>query len=297
MCGSALRASTSIAPGLAAKAALSIGYATVATDTRGEIRPDPGDVQVAIDRYRDLAKYLITIFAGVGALLVAGTQLASIGDLSFEDEPTRVIAVIAGLILALGAIVVVVGLALRVLRPVDMTFDDVFADAELRAQIDGTSFLGGARSLDEVRANLSTTALTETDRDSWFVIADDIVARASFLRARWTFEGIWLPLLGVGIVGVIGIVAFTWGANPPEGSTKSPVVEPVPVEVHISLNAEGRRALAGALGGERCTTRPIAALWVGGTVAEPKVVTLPREFCKSVQLMLPPDWGVTVRSR
>ena len=70
----------------------------------GEVHPDPGDVQSAIDRYRDLAKYLITIFAAVGALLVAGTQLASIGDLSFEDEPGRVIAVIAGLVLAVGAV-------------------------------------------------------------------------------------------------------------------------------------------------------------------------------------------------
>src|SRR5688572_14701807 len=89
---------------------------------------DPGGVQSAIDRYRDLAKYLIAIFAGVGALLVAGTQLASIGDLSLEDDLGRVIAAALGLALTIGAIATVVALALKVLRPVEMTLEDVSAD-------------------------------------------------------------------------------------------------------------------------------------------------------------------------
>ena len=29
---------------------------------------DPGDARAAIERYRDLAKYLITVFAAVGGL-------------------------------------------------------------------------------------------------------------------------------------------------------------------------------------------------------------------------------------
>jgi hypothetical protein len=258
----------------------------------GDIRPDPGGIQAAIDRYRDLAKYLITIFAGVGALLIAGTQLASIGDLSFDDEPDRVIAVIAGLVLAVAAIAAVVGLALRVLRPVEMTLDELLADSRLRAQIDArTSLLGGARSLDEVRANLDTTALTDDERESWFTIADEVVAHAAYLRAQATFERTWWPLLGAAIVGVIGITSFTWGANPPADGTKSAVVEPAPVAVRISLTAQGREALADALGGASCTTGTIAALSIGGTATKPKVVTLPHGSCDAAQFVLPPDWG------
>jgi hypothetical protein len=263
----------------------------------GDVRPDPGGVQAAIDRYRDLAKYLITIFAGVGALLIAGTQLASIGDLSFEDEPERVIAVIAGLILAVAAITAVVGLALKVLRPVEMTFDEVIADTKLRARIDGrTSLLGGAGSLEEIRANLETSALIEEDRESWYAVAEAVVAHAAYLRARDTFEGTWWPLLGAGIVGAIGITAFTWGANPPADSTNSPVVEPAPVEVEISLTTAGREALADTLGGKGCTSGPIAALTIGGTATEPKVVTLPEASCKAAQFVLPSDWGAASRT-
>jgi hypothetical protein len=260
-----------------------------------DTRPDPGGIQSAIDRYRDLAKYLITIFAGVGALLVAGTQLASIGDLSLEDEPGRVVAVALGLAAAVGAVAAIVALTLRVLRPVEMSFDEVVGEPEPRAAIEARPWLlGGAATLDEVRDNLATTALSDAERETWFGVADDIVAYAAYLRTRTTFERTWWPVLGAAIVGVLGITAFTWGANPPEDRRSSPVVDPAPVPVRISLTAAGREALADALGGNACTSGPIAALAIGGTPAEPKVVTLPRGACKTAQLLLPPDWGAAI---
>ena len=189
-----------------------------------------------------------------------------------------------------------VGLALRVLRPIEMTFDQVVGDAELRANIEArTWLLGGARSLDEVRDNLETTALSESDRETWFGVTDDVVAHAAYLRTRAMFEGCWWPLLVAGIVGVIGITAFTWGANPPENSTESPVVEPAPVSVRVSLTAAGRDALADALGGTACASGPIEALAIGGTVAAPKVVTLPHGSCKAAQFLLSLDWGAATR--
>jgi hypothetical protein len=260
-----------------------------------DTRPDPGGIQSAIDRYRDLAKYLITIFAGVGALLVAGTQLASIGELSLEDEPGRVVAVAFGLAAAVGAVAAIVALTLRVLGPVEMSFDEVVGEAELRAAIEARPWLlGGAGSLEEVRDNLATTALSDVDRETWFGVANDVVAYAAYLRTRTRFERTWWPLLGAAIIGVLGITVFTWGANPPEDRASSPVVEPVPVLVRISLTAAGREALGDALGGDACTSSRIAALAIGGTPAEPKVVTLPRGACKAAQFPLPPHWGAAI---
>ena len=262
----------------------------------GSVHVDPAGVQSAIDRYRDLAKYLITIFAGVGALLVAGTQLSSIGDLSFEDDTARAVAAIVGMVLTIGAIAAVVGLALRVLRPVEMTFDDIVSDAQLRSEIERrASLLGGAGSLEEVQDLLRTTALSEADRESWFGVADQIVAYAAYLRTRSTFEGTWRPMLIAAIVGVIGIAAFTWGANPPESSTQAPVLDPRPVAVQVSLTDQGRDALADALGGEECATGAIAALSIGGSETAPKVVTLPDGTCTAAQFMLDPEWGAATR--
>lgn len=262
----------------------------------GDLHLDPGGVQSAIDRYRDLAKYLITIFAGVGALLVAGTQLASIGDLSLDDDPGRVIAAAVGLALTIAAIAVVVGLALKVLRPVEMTLDDLAADAELRAEIERRpSLLGGAGSLSEVRDNLQTSALSEEDRESWFAVADQIVGYAAYLRTRARFEGTWRPMLVAAIGGVIGITAFTWGANPPDDSTQAAALDPVPVPVRISLSTDGRDALADALGGESCATGAIAGLSIGGTATAPKVVVAPHGTCKAAQFVLASDWGAAIR--
>ena len=254
---------------------------------------DRAGVQAAIDRYRDLAKYLITIFAGVGALLAAGTQLASIGTLTPQDETGRFIAVVLGLILAIGAIAAIIGLALRVLKPIEVTFEEAADDPGLREQINKrTSLLGGADDIDQVRANVRSNALAEEDLETWYVIADGIVAEAAYLRTRETFEGIWWPLLWAAVAGVVGITTFAWGANPPD-DTKSatPIVQPAPVPLRITLTADGREALAGALGGDGCTTGPLSALSIGGTENAPRVVTLPHGSCKAVQFMLSAAWG------
>lgn len=266
------------------------------TGETGDVRPDPAGVQTAIDRYRDLAKYLITIFAGVGALLVAGTQLASIGKLSLADDTGRVAAVVIGLIVATAAIAAIIGLALKILRPIEMTFDDVIVDPKLRAAINKrSSLLGGADDIDQVRANVNSRALPDEDLESWFVIVNDIVAEAAYLRMRETFDGTWRPLLGASIAGVVGITLFAWGANPPATATSpGPTVPLTPVEVRISLTDDGRDALRAALGGTRCAGRDIPALAIGGKEGAPLVVTLPRGSCKAAQFVLAADWGAVI---
>jgi hypothetical protein len=256
-----------------------------------EPRPDPGDVGSAIERYRDLAKYLITIFAAVGALLAAGTQLSALGRLS-SDHLDRVAAAVAGLLLAVGAIVAVIWKALGVLKPVELSFDDVADDPVLSAQLNRRrSLLGGAESVGDVRLLLETTAISEEDRAGWQQVADDLVAHAAFLRMQATFEAAWKPLLLAALCGVIGICAFAWGANPPAAAVAPAAVRPAPVSVRVSLTADGREALGDALGGAACAGGPIPALSIGGKEGEPRVVTLPRTGCKPAQFVLVADWG------
>ena len=264
-----------------------------------DVRPDPAGVQTAIDRYRDLAKYLITIFAGVGAVLVAGTQLASIGKLSLKDDTGRVWAVIIGLTVAVGAIAVIVGLALKILRPIEMGFDEVADDAKLGAEINRrTALLGGAENIGEVRANIRSDAFSDDDLETWFGVADDIVAEAAYLRMRETFDGTWWPLLAAAVASVIGITAFAWGANPPDDPpSPAPIVQPAPVLLRISLTADGRDALSDALGSDACASGPISALSIGGKEGAPRVVTLPHGPCKAAQFVLSPAWGAAVSAK
>ena len=116
--------------------------------------------------------------------------------------------------------------------------------------------------------------MSEADRESWFGVADQIVAYAAYLRTRSTFEGIVATDAdrrdrrrdrdrGVHV-----------GRQPPEKGTQAPVLDPRPVAVQVSLTDQGRDALADALGGEEATGA-IAALSIGGSETAPKVVTLP----------------------
>jgi hypothetical protein len=256
-----------------------------------ETQQDPGGVQAAIDRYRDLAKYLITVFAGVGALLVAGTQLASIGKLSWSDTRDRVLAAGIGLALAVAAIATIVAIALRVLRPVEMSLDDVVADPVLRAYVDSRpSLLGTAGDVKTLRDIVSSSLLDEDERPTWSDIAQDVVNVAAYRRMRSTFEGSWRWMLIAAIAGVIGVSAFAWGANPPESVTASPIVAPAPVSVSFTLTREGRDALSSALG-QKCVTRTIHALSIGGTEGAPVVVTLPDTECRAAQFVLNAEWG------
>lgn len=253
---------------------------------------DPGDARAAIERYRDLAKYLITVFAAVGGLLVAGTQLASIGELSWDDDATRVLATVIGLAVAIAAVAALIWLVLRVLRPIEVSLQDVQADEDLRAYLQARpALLGGRTTVQDLIDQTSNPLLDDDDRAAWAKVVDRAVSAAAYRLMQRNFDRTWRPLMIAAFVGAAGIVVFTWGANPPDPTTASaPIVRPAPVLVSVSLTAEGREALSSALG-EACANSPIRALAIGGTESAPLVITLPEHGCRAVQLNLQPEWG------
>lgn len=124
-------------------------------------QPEADAIQVAIDRYRDLAKYLIGIFAAVGALLVAGTQLSSIGSLSWRHDSERLIACVLGLAAALLAVFWVMRRAVDVLRPVDLSLESIAEDRYLCTEIERRqALLAGAQSVSTLAALLASSPLS-----------------------------------------------------------------------------------------------------------------------------------------
>jgi hypothetical protein len=47
--------------------------------------PQANPYAAAVDRMRETAKWIITIFGGLGALLIAGTQLSNVGKLKVNN--------------------------------------------------------------------------------------------------------------------------------------------------------------------------------------------------------------------
>jgi hypothetical protein len=67
----------------------------------------------AADRIRETAKWLIASFAAVGAVLVAGSQLSSVGSLRASDA--RFWLALVGVVIALTAVVIAIGKVVDVL--------------------------------------------------------------------------------------------------------------------------------------------------------------------------------------
>lgn len=262
--------------------------------TDAEPHEDPGGVQAAVNRYRDLAKYLIGVFAAVAGLLLAGTQLTSVGMLTWDHEKTRVIAAALGLIVALGAVVRVIALALKVLRPIEISVSDVEADASLKAYVESRpTALGGAGTLARVRQMANLSLLSDEERARWAAVLDNALATAALKRARDSFEGAWRGMLVAGVFGAAGIVAFAWAANPPKNSSATSIVNPQPALVTVHLTHDGMAALRPPLG-SGCDESMLRALVIGGSQDAPDIVTLPEHACRSIRLVLSSELGLVL---
>src|SRR5689334_10268659 len=91
-------------------------------DSNGAAGPATYQFDGAMQRIRDAAKWLIGAAAAVGAALIAGTQLSSIGKLS---SGWRLSLAIAGVVLALAAVVFAIWFAVQLLLPVGVTLTEL----------------------------------------------------------------------------------------------------------------------------------------------------------------------------
>jgi hypothetical protein len=259
-------------------------------------QPDPGGIQAAIDRYRDLAKYAVTIFAAVGGLLVAGTQLSTVGSLQWPQNEGRIIAGGAGFIVAIVAAGFIVWNVLNVLSPVEMSFEKVKEKVGDRKFTVPVELLRPYDSLDELALVIQVSDIGSSTHEALLDQAAEIVDKASYDEIASRFKVARLWMIGGAFLGTAGIVAFVWGVNPPKSETAEPVVRPVPQGVNVSLTHVGREVLAGSLG-DRCDFERIDAITLGGTEDRPLVLALEENGCKLTQFSLPPNWGKATATR
>ncbi len=186
----------------------------------------------ANQRIRDTAKWLIASAAGVGAALVAGSQLSNIGRL--DAGTVRFWVAASGILLGLTGVVLAVGAEMRVLLPAQVLVSDLDLNwdhptPELRPVVAffrrDTKFLQGTASPAELikRRDDLVAKLHEPNP------ADDLHSRIEALDKRVTtveemanhqalkatFERALRRLLLATVIAGAGIVAFAWAANPP----------------------------------------------------------------------------------
>ena len=215
--------------------------------------PESSDpLAVASDRIREAGKWLIAAAAAVGAALIAGSQLSSIGKLSVcagvNEQCLRLPASLVGSIAGLTAIAFVMWSAMQLLLPVGVTITDLAShwDASSSKWADANFFrknpayLGysSPQALEQARTDAWTRltsaeaiakAASDSDREARdrdveqarreFEELQDrtmtITGIAQYELLKDKFTHFSRKLLPATAVAAAGIVLFAWAANPP----------------------------------------------------------------------------------
>jgi len=214
----------------------------------------PADpIWAANDKIRDVAKWMISAAAAVGAALIAGSQLSSIGKLDVCTPTTlacaRLPVATAGAVLALAAISYLMWRAIAVLMPVGVTLAELDQEWDAATPRADVAFfkkyppqLGAARpaviETERVAADAALKAAREALAKA--TTAAQVAAHAEKVKAaeaaftgyqqrvrvvtgvaqhellKDRFRTLVGHLLGATAVVALGVIAFAWASNPPE---------------------------------------------------------------------------------
>ncbi len=284
--------------------------------------PSGDRIASASNQIQGTAKWIIAAFAGVGAALIAGLQLTGLGKLDFAE----LLIAVAGLTLALAAVLVAIWVVSRVLTPPEILLDELPEFVGELTRKDVTLLKGQAADLDtlltrfkameeasrlrwetvEVKRDAGNAADAEAAekeaeaKDEQYESLEDAVA---FLRrlalnqkVRKAFRDMWPWLVGTVIAVAIGVVDIAYMTNRPE-DTPTPhttkAVGQTPVGVRLALTHDERKILAPQLG-KKCPTGPLWGLAIGGRPIALDVVTLPTPRCRSVRVIVTPPGGIVI---
>jgi len=223
------------------------------SDDKSPASPDP--LERANDRIRNAAKWLIASSAAVGAALIAGSQLSSIGKLDLglptSIETARLWVAVAGAIVGLAGVVYAVWTAVQLLLPKTVLIADLAKgwegkDSSLAPVVEFLkehekylqSFDSPSAIIDE-RSRLideRRRIAEEGTDDAEYRAPEELVATIDDLEAQITdvdarikaiedvaanralqadFQATLRRLLLASIVVALGIMSFAWAANPP----------------------------------------------------------------------------------
>lgn len=259
-------------------------------------------IQRANDQIRTTAKWLVTSFAAIGAILLGTIQLSSVGKLTNGSPGSRIIAAILGAGLAITGVIVALWFTSAVLIPFFNSFRlaDEHPDITDRVLGGDHEVLGYGYDTLKEKVKAAETAVdeaTEADLPAAEAKLDELrrnkrialtLIGSEVLSDRFSTARIAI-VWGV-VLAATGLGLFAWGANPPTAPTKPAVaLGSAPVQLAVHLTPAGVAALAKPRG---CSDPDTGALQVGGTTAAPELVTIPTgKKCLAVRFVLTPTVG------
>jgi hypothetical protein len=198
----------------------------------GEQSSSSADLSASRELVRSAARWFIAGLGAIGAVLVAGSQLSSVGALN--PDTLRFWLAIAGVALGLAAILWAMWRVVDVLSPAQWAFEDLVAAWDAapadpptprwwnrrerrsvgRFLRDHPTFLGGFDSPAAIAAVYEESSARRPGLDDLVDLMDDLLDKASTVDLRSRFTTLRGQIAAGVLLGAAGIILFAWAANP-----------------------------------------------------------------------------------
>jgi hypothetical protein len=182
---------------------------------------------------RSAARWLVGALGAIGAVLIAGSQLSSIGSL--PGSSYRLWLAVAGLAIGLGAVLYAIWRVVELLLPERAMLAELAEDWERSgvqpgARLTGRqrrkypwidslarnpeSFGGTYKSVPELKAAYDKAEPADEDLPELVTIIDEITELAQYEKQKDRFNRLRWHIAAAMVVSAVGITVFAWAANP-----------------------------------------------------------------------------------
>jgi hypothetical protein len=206
----------------------------------GEQSSGSGDLSASRELVRSAARWFIAGLGAIGAVLVAGSQLSSVGALS--PDTLRFWLAIVGVAVGLVAILWAMWRVVDVLSPAQWAFEDLVAawdaapadpptprwwNRRQRRSVgrflrDHPTYLGGFDSPAAIASVYEGSSARRAGLDDLVDLMDDLLDKASTVDLRSRFTTLRSQIAAGVLVGAAGIILFAWAANPADVAQPAP---------------------------------------------------------------------------
>lgn len=262
-----------------------------------EERPDTDAERIAavLQRYRDVAKWIIGVVAAVAGALTAGLGLTSLGKLDGVELGLATL----GIVVVIAVIAIIVLRAAALLRPESVRIDEISTDDVAYLKRLGFETLGATDGEElqtaQVRV-LRSGVLSDAEAESWRSQRRDMGAQIAFRRVSSSFKRTIEEIVKLAVIGALAICLFAFASTQEEADSPKPAVPPKPVAATVHLSAKGRDNLRGSLGAD-CVKAPVAAIAIGGEAGNAQLIAIPSDRCNPARFTVTTELGTVEGSK
>ena len=255
----------------------------------------------------DTSKWILTVFAAVAAVLVAGLQISSIGKV----ESTYLLISLVAFVVALSCVGRIIWLIIRVITGNTVTPQTVTAFASQPVSINDVNLnnkdlLGGYEKVGpfmeyyEEVADKYLKAINSNDKKTVSKLKPQVIKNneiienlmpiARYAIALRNFHQAIRGMFFYGVITAVAIGVFAWATNQ-KPATITIFHEP-PSAVSVILTTAGKTALENSLGSD-CVAQPkISVILMDVADGKFDVVTIPTDKCKVAKFTVDGDTGL-----